>query len=53
MTLYKIDSWDSESMFVMVDGVSIDIMTWGDQTGSTDICGDPNPFISSLNPQYN
>ena len=53
MKIYKIDSWNAESFFVMVDGLSIDIFNWGTTTGTSDICGDPLPFINAFNPQYN
>lgn len=51
--VYKIDSWDDERLFVMVDGQSVDIRTWGTATGTTDICGDPSPLIDATNPNYN
>ena len=39
-------------MFIVVDGTSIDIINWDSTTGTTDICGDPDPFINTYNPQY-
>jgi hypothetical protein len=53
MKIYKIDSWSSDSLFVMIDGVSVQIYTWGTTTGTSDICGQTNPLINSYNPQYN
>jgi hypothetical protein len=40
-------------MFIMVDGVSIEILNWGINTGTSDICGSPHPYINQYNPQYN
>lgn len=53
MKIYKIDSWSSDSFFIMIDGVSTQIYTWGTTTGTTDICGQSNPLINTFNPQYN
>lgn len=53
MKIYKIDSWSSDSLFIMVDGNSKQIYTWGSTTGTSDICGQPNPLINTLNPQFN
>lgn len=53
MKAFKIDSWNSDSLFVMVDGISQQIVTWGLLTGTSNMCGDQNPFINTYNPQYN
>lgn len=39
MKIYKIDSWNTDSFFVMVDGTSKQIFTWGTTTGTSDLCG--------------
>lgn len=51
-TLYKIDSWNSENLFVTVDGRTQRVYTWSSTFNGTDICGYPNPIIDSLNPSY-
>lgn len=51
--LFKIDSWNGQSLFVMVDGVSVRIITFNANSGTSDICGDPNPVIDAYTPGYN
>lgn len=53
MKIYKIDSWNSDSFFVIVDGTSKQIYTWGSTSGTSDFCGQSNPLINTYNPQYN
>jgi hypothetical protein len=40
-------------MFVMADGVSMIILNWGVNTGTSDICGQANYIPNIYNPQYN
>ena len=40
MTLYKIDVWDSESLFILLDNSTAGVYTWNNSTGISDICGD-------------
>mgnify|MGYP000894150875 FL=1 len=51
-TLYKIDSWNGESLFVTVDGITQKVYTWSSSFNSTDICGTPSPVLDSMNPSY-
>ena len=39
MTIYKIDSWDNEWMYVKVDGVDVYKQEWNLQTGGVNLCG--------------
>lgn len=53
-TVYKIDSWTNSTFFAMVDGTSAALYTWNSSNGGTvDICGNPSPFIDSVNTNYN
>jgi hypothetical protein len=51
-TLYKIDSWNNENLFVTIDGLTQKVYTWNSSFNGSDICGIPNPVIDSLNPSY-
>lgn len=53
MKIYKIDSWSSDSLFIMVDGVPTEIYSWDLSTGTSNLCGEANPLINTYNPQYN
>lgn len=39
-------------MFIVVDGTSIEIFNWNSTTGTTNLCGDPDPFTNTYNLQY-
>lgn len=51
-TIYKIDSWNSQNLFVTVDGLTQKVYTWDSTFNGTDICGTPNPVIDSINLSY-
>lgn len=51
-TIYKIDSWNNENLFVTVDGYTQKVYSWNSSFNGTDICGTPSPVIDSLNPSY-
>lgn len=37
----------------MVDGITQFTYTWDSTTGSSDICGNPNPITDALNTNFN
>ena len=39
MKIYKVDSWNSENLFVIFDGVTTKTYTWDQNTGGADVCG--------------
>jgi hypothetical protein len=51
--IYKIDSWNNERFFVMVDSQTQISYQWNSTTGSNNICGDPNPVINGINSNFN
>lgn len=52
--LYKIDSWVSNTLFVMVDGQTAKLYTFNAANGgSSDICGNPSPVADPLNTNFN
>ena len=51
--IYKIDSWVNETIFCMIDGVTVKLFTWNETTGTTDLCGNPTPIPDSINKNYN
>jgi len=50
--IYKIDSWNNENLFVMVDNFAVRTYLFGQTNSSTEICGDPNPVFDSINTNY-
>lgn len=53
MKLYKIDSWNNEELFVVLDGTTVKTYKWDQNTGTEDICGNQDPVFTSYDPQYN
>ncbi len=39
-------------MFITIDNQTQAVYTWNSSFPGTDICGNPNPIIDSLNPSY-
>jgi len=51
--IYKIDSWNNESAFVMIDNVAHKLYTFDQTNSTTNICGDPYPSIDAINTNFN
>lgn len=53
-TLYKIDSWNSNTFFIQADGTTIYASTFDSTNGgTTDFCGNPSPTPNSVDTNFN
>jgi len=51
---YKIDSWPNNTIFFIVDGVTVFLKTYNSlNAGTTNICGNPNPITDAINTNFN
>lgn len=54
VTIYKIDSWIGNTLFIMLDGTTVQTYTFDATNGGTnDLCGNPTPIPDALNSNFN
>lgn len=51
--IYKIDSYNNENIFIMVDNVAQKIYNFQQTNSTQNICGDPYPVIDTINKNFN
>ncbi len=53
-TVYKIDSWPNNTLFLQADGTTVALLTFNaSNPGSSDICGNPSPTPDQVNTNFN